>query len=162
MLTITIIGQKNTGKTGFIVEFVPWLRRQGYTVGTIKHTPHPHALDVEGKDSYRHRKSGAARSALITPEGAGIFQESSDREVTTEFVLSQFSDVDILVVEGNLGLRGHKFEIFNYNTEDRTPYAAQDKSIIAVISTQDLKLSCPIIPPNDFETVLKIAREPVL
>jgi molybdopterin-guanine dinucleotide biosynthesis adapter protein len=162
MLTITIIGQKNTGKTSFITEFVPWLRRQGYTVGTIKHTPHPHALDVEGKDSYRHRKSGAARSALITPEGAAVFQESTDKEQTTEFVLSQFSDVDILVVEGNLGLGGPKFEIFNYNTEGRTPYAAQDRSIIAVISLHDLKLSCPIVSPNDFETVLNIAREPIL
>lgn len=162
MLTITIIGQKNTGKTSFITEFVPWLRRQGFTVGTIKHTPHPHALDVEGKDSYKHRKSGAFRSAIITPEGAGVFQESSDKEKTTEFVLAQFSDVDILVVEGNLGLRGHKFEIFNYNTDGRTPYAAEDRSIVAVISPLGLKLPCPIITPGDFESILRIAKEPVI
>lgn len=162
MLTITIIGQKNTGKTSFITEFVPWLRSEGYTVGTIKHTPHPHALDVEGKDSYRHRKSGAVRSALVTPEGAAIFQESSDREQTTGFVFSQFSDVDILVIEGNLGLRGPKFEIFNYNTEGRTPYAAQDTTIIAAISSHDIKLPCPVIAPDDFELVLNIARESVV
>ncbi|MEO2032331.1 MAG: molybdopterin-guanine dinucleotide biosynthesis protein B, partial [Planctomycetaceae bacterium] len=56
---IHIVGRKNSGKTGLIVELVSFLTDLGYCVGTIKHTHHDHELDTPGKDSYRHCAAGA-------------------------------------------------------------------------------------------------------
>jgi len=154
---ITIVGQKNTGKTTFATNFIGWLRNEGYRVGSVKYTPHRHALDVEGKDSYRHRKAGATRSAFITPEGAGVFQESADMACSKAFVETALEDCDIVVVEGNLGLNEAKIEAFFCNTEHREPYALTNDSILAVLSNQKLQVSCPVISPDDFQAVLQLA-----
>ncbi|ACF13682.1 molybdopterin-guanine dinucleotide biosynthesis protein B [Chloroherpeton thalassium ATCC 35110] len=157
MRTITIVGQKNAGKTAFVTNFISWLKREGYRVGSIKYTPHAHMLDVEGKDSYRHRKAGALRAAFITPEGAAVFQESADMEKSKSFVETALQDCDILVIEGNLGLSGTKIEVFLYHTEGRKPYALTNESIQAVISNEKLTVSCPIVAANDFQTVLNLS-----
>lgn len=70
---IHIVGRKNTGKTSLVVELIAELRRRGLTVGTIKHTPHDHEVDLPGKDSFRHFEAGAVPAALVTASKTAIF-----------------------------------------------------------------------------------------
>ncbi len=158
MKIICIVGQKNAGKTTFISDFIRWLASQNYKVGSIKFSPHRHNLDEEGKDSYRHRKSGALKSAFITPEGFALFQETPDISTSKAFILSQYQDLDIVIIEGNLELQGKKLEVFEYNTENRQPYALENTSIHALISSSFQQAPCPIIHPSNFTEILAFAE----
>ena len=60
MKRVHVIGGKNHGKTTLIMDLIRELTARGLQVGTIKHTHHKHELDIPGKDSYRHRESGAS------------------------------------------------------------------------------------------------------
>ncbi len=158
MKLLTFVGQKNTGKTTIITRFITWLNSEGYKVGSVKFSPHSHALDVVGKDSYRHRKAGAGKSAFITPEGYACFEETPDINYSKQAVLSQFQDTDIIIIEGNLGLGGKKLEVFEYNTQNSKPYALENSSIHALLSSQNLNVPCPIIHPDDFPAILTYAE----
>lgn len=56
---IAISGVKNSGKTTLITNLIPLLKEKGIKIATIKHDGHDFDPDVEGTDSYRHRKAGA-------------------------------------------------------------------------------------------------------
>lgn len=158
MKVLTVIGQKNTGKTTFLTNFIAWLTAEGYHVGSIKFSPHTHALDVEGKDSFKHRKAGAKRSAFITPEGYAVFKDETDISSSRKEILNQFTDLDIVVVEGNLGLEGKKVEFFEYNLQDRKPYALTNHSIHAVITSHALEVPCKKVHPENFQQILDLAE----
>ena len=61
---VSIVGRSNTGKTTLIEGIIPELKKQGYRVATIKHNRHGFEVDHEGKDSWRHRRAGAAMTVL--------------------------------------------------------------------------------------------------
>jgi molybdopterin-guanine dinucleotide biosynthesis protein MobB len=57
---IGIGGYSGYGKTTLIEEIVPGLRREGLSVGVLKHTSHHFlSLDTEGKDTERFYRAGA-------------------------------------------------------------------------------------------------------
>lgn len=58
-ILIAISGVENSGKTTLITRLIPKLTSLGYKVATIKHDGHDFECDVEGTDSYKHKKVGA-------------------------------------------------------------------------------------------------------
>jgi molybdopterin-guanine dinucleotide biosynthesis protein B len=57
---ISIVGLKKSGKTSVVEAVVKGLVSRGYRVGTIKSMMHAAvSLDVQGKDTFRHRAAGA-------------------------------------------------------------------------------------------------------
>ncbi|MCK4242893.1 MAG: molybdopterin-guanine dinucleotide biosynthesis protein B, partial [Dehalococcoidia bacterium] len=73
---ISIVGKSKSGKTTLIERLVAELKRRGYRVATIKHSPKGFELDQPGKDSWRHAQSGSdavvvssrQRLAMILPQ----------------------------------------------------------------------------------------------
>ncbi len=63
MKILTVVGTKNTGKTTLVTMLVQELVKRGHKVGTIKHTHHD--FDLEGKDTWKHRKAGARTGGWI-------------------------------------------------------------------------------------------------
>jgi molybdopterin-guanine dinucleotide biosynthesis protein len=58
-------------------------------------------IDVEGKDTWRYRQSGAAITALVAPDGMTLFlpQENLTAEEAVERLTRQLP-VDLILVEG--------------------------------------------------------------
>ena len=56
---IAVSGVKNSGKTTLIQKVIPKLNENGLKVATIKHDGHDFEADVEGTDTYKHKKAGA-------------------------------------------------------------------------------------------------------
>ena len=58
---VSVIGLKKCGKTTVVEHLVRELNNRGHRVGTVKSMVHStFSIDIEGKDTFRHREAGAA------------------------------------------------------------------------------------------------------
>ena len=88
-----IVGKKDTGKTAVLERVVSQLKSEGLRVLVIKHSHH--RLDLEGKDTYRLRKSGADYVTFRDLDGVAIF--TGDPEILDSL------KVDVILLEGFSG-----------------------------------------------------------
>ena len=112
---IHIVGRKNSGKTTLVCDLVRELTRLGRRVATIKHTHHNHELDTPGKDSHKHRESGAAGVGILSSQMTAAFVPvSRDEDEETRYARFNimFNDCDLIVVEGDLSTVATKIEVW--------------------------------------------------
>ncbi len=97
---ICIIGSSDSGKTTVIEKLIPEFKKRGYNIGTIKHCPHGFEIDIEGKDSWRHRKAVASFVCLYSPEKIALIKNLK-RDLSLEEIVKKFAeDVDLIIAEG--------------------------------------------------------------
>ncbi len=104
---ISIVGKSDSGKTSFIEELIPRLKEEGIRVATIKHDVHGFTMDRPGKDTYRHKESGAGMVIISSPKRIALI-----RDVEEEYSLVRLQELygegfDLILTEG-------------YKKEDRT------------------------------------------
>ena len=63
MRVIRLAGWSGAGKSTLIVKLIPYLRENGLSASTLKHTHHAFDVDQPSKDSYLHREAGACPGA---------------------------------------------------------------------------------------------------
>lgn len=148
MKRIHIIGGKNHGKTTLIVELVQELSARGIRTGTLKHTHHEHELDLPGKDSYRHRESGAAVAGILARSMNAVFWppqavENSTSDNRYKVFEPIFADCHVVLVEGDSRTNAIKVEVWRKSLGTQ-PLAQTDPSIRAVISHDKLPGSSPV------------------
>lgn len=106
---IAICGCKNSGKTTLIEKLIPKFCKKGYKVATIKHDGHDFQGDVEGTDTYKHKKAGAYGTAIFSDNKFMIIKE--DNTVDEEYFIKIFPEADIIFLEGFKGSNYPKLEI---------------------------------------------------
>lgn len=152
MKRLHVIGRKNHGKTTLVVELVEEFTKRGLRVGTIKHTHHRHELDVPGKDSYRHRIAGAAVVGILSPSMSAVFlpADKSGRNEEDRYAVSSpvFADCRLVLVEGDSQTMAPKIEVWRSEL-GTPPLAARDKSIIAVVTDDELPIAAEVLPRSD-------------
>jgi molybdopterin-guanine dinucleotide biosynthesis adapter protein len=97
-----IVGYQNSGKTTLTAKLIERCSREGWRVGTIKHHGHggTPALGDEQKDTFWHRKAGAAVTGV---EGAGMLQiHAGKNEWLLEEILQVYEGfpLDLILIEG--------------------------------------------------------------
>jgi molybdopterin-guanine dinucleotide biosynthesis protein MobB len=146
MRRVHVIGGKNQGKTTLIVDLVHALTTQGLRVGTIKHTHHHHELDTPGKDSHRHRESGAAVVAICSPTMNAAFwprpsnaiaTDASSEGKYTQFA-AVFNDCDLVLVEGDTHTSAPKIEVWRREV-GKEPLAETDPTISAIVTDDSVR-----------------------
>ena len=146
---IHIVGRKNSGKTTLVCDLVAELIRRGLRVATIKHTHHRHELDTPGKDSHKHRESGAAAVGILTPQMTAAFIPMDREEMGAHRYAafeSIFANFDLILVEGDLQTTAPRIEVWRSVVSER-PYAADDVKIVAVVSDESPPdIVCPVWP----------------
>ncbi|MCA9153113.1 MAG: molybdopterin-guanine dinucleotide biosynthesis protein B, partial [Planctomycetales bacterium] len=136
---VHIVGRKNSGKTTLVCQLVAKLSEQGYRVATVKHTHHQHELDTPGKDSHKHRSSGATAVGIVTPDLTAVFVprdrslHSDDREMRYRTLDSAFSGCDVVLVEGDLHTTAPRVEVWRKEITEQ-PYATKEAGIAVVVS----------------------------
>ena len=95
---IAISGVKNSGKTTLIERISPKLNNEGLKVATVKHDGHDFDADIEGTDTFKHRKAGAYGTAILSKNKFMVIKEQKNTQ--EEELISYFSDCDVILLEG--------------------------------------------------------------
>ena len=129
---IGVAGFKNAGKTTLVERLVTELTRRGHRVSTVKHAHHSFDIDHEGRDSFRHRKAGAAEVAVVSRHRWAIIHELRDEaEPSLDDILSKLAPCDLVIVEGYKRDAHDKIEVRNLAL-DHPKLAGGDPTVIAV------------------------------
>lgn len=149
----SVVGFSGSGKTTYIERLIPALTSRGLRVGTIKHHMHDFDMDVPGKDTWRHRKAGAAVTVISSPSRVGVVIEV-EHDHSPEELARFVTGVDLILTEGFKRGPFPKVEIFRPEaTENKTPFCLEDPGLLAVVSDQRLSLRVPVFPFEDVSSV---------
>jgi molybdopterin-guanine dinucleotide biosynthesis protein B len=155
---ICVVGYHESGKTTFIEALIPELKCRGYRVGTIKHDVHGFDIDIEGKDTWRHRKSGSVAVALSSPSRVTLFRELKEEMPIDELIMRFFWDVDIVIAEGFKKLHYPKIEVFRKEIAEE-PLAKSLENLIAVVSDDPVTVDAPVFPFRDVNLVADMIEQ---
>lgn len=97
MKILDIVGTKNTGKTILVTKIVKELVKRGFKVGTVKHVHH--GLDLEGKDTWKHKEAGA--ELVVAAGEETFFMLKDDLPLDKILTLTKYlKKVDYIIIEG--------------------------------------------------------------
>lgn len=103
---VSIVGRHNSGKTTLVERLIAHLTARGLDIGSIKHHGHRgFEIDIEGKDSYRHRAAGASETFVSAP-GQLAMVKTIEGELECADLVRGMPGHDLVIVEGyrNSGL----------------------------------------------------------
>ena len=97
---VSVVGRHNSGKTTLIVKLIGELSGRGYDVGSVKHHHQADfAIDVPGKDSYRHRQAGATETMVAGP-GQLACTKTIEGELSCSDIVGMMPGHDLVIAEG--------------------------------------------------------------
>ena len=134
MEILGIVGRQNSGKTTLITRLVPALKAIGLRVSTVKHSHHGFEIDTPGKDTFRHRESGAEEVMFASSKRWVLMREIGDGpEPPLEDLIARMTPVDLVLVEGFKTLPLPKIEV--RAPEDPEPtIQSTDDSVVAIVA----------------------------
>lgn len=138
---VLIVGRSDAGKTTLIEKLLPELRGLGLRIGTVKHDVHGFDIDHPGKDSFRHKKSGAVVSVISSPSKLALVKDT-DHDHTLDELVKYFHGVDLIVTEGYKRELKPKVEIFRPEAH-MEPLCTDDPNLIALVTDANIDLGVP-------------------
>ena len=136
-----LAGHSGSGKTTFLENLIPELKRRGLKVGTIKHDVHGFEMDKPGKDSWRHKQAGASVTVISSPYQIGMIRDVNHDHQPDE-LLALFPGVDIILLEGFKRANKPKLEIFRADMQTE-PLCTTDENLLALITDADVDVGVP-------------------
>lgn len=159
--TVSVVGNKNSGKTTLAVALMAELAGRGHRVMSVKHG-HRFRLDTPGTDSWRHRREGRAERVLLA--GPAEFALIGDwlAEPPLDLLLSRhLHGADLVVAEGFRAAPVPKIEVYRAKAQPEPvlqPPDARKAGALAVVTDQPgLPWSVPVFDPGDPRTVAGVA-----
>ena len=153
---IVICGVKNSGKTTLITKLIPKFTSLGYKVATIKHDGHDFEADVEGTDSYKHKKAGAYGTAIFSKNKFMVVKEQ--KETDESQLIKLFPEADLIFLEGFKNSSYPKIEIIRENNSSKS--VCNKDNLIAIASdiniennSDDLDINNKIIDLNNIDGI---------
>jgi molybdopterin-guanine dinucleotide biosynthesis adapter protein len=142
-----IVGWSGSGKTVLITRLIPHLVERGLKITTVKHAHHAFDVDQPGKDSYEHRKSGAAEVLVSSARRwVQMHEVGNGAEATLGELLGRASPCDLILVEGFKSERHPKLEVYR-PALGREPLYPHDPHIAAVATDAPLQTPAPTDRP---------------
>lgn len=147
---ISIVSKKRSGKTTLIERLVPLLKSRGYRVGTVKHDTHGFDIDHEGKDTWRHKRSGAERVLISSPWKISLIEDVPEEMPLDEIVTKFFAEMDIVLTEGYRSAGKPQIEVF-LSSAHKAPLHEKSEAgtLIAVVSDIPIDIGAPRFEMND-------------
>jgi molybdopterin-guanine dinucleotide biosynthesis protein B len=111
---IVLAGYSGSGKTTLMEKLIPALKAQGQRVSVVKHAHHRFEVDHPGKDTWRHRESGAFEVVAASPQRLVLQREfEQDVELSVHHLLAElYQGVDWVLVEGYRDCNLPKLEVW--------------------------------------------------
>lgn len=167
---VAFVGKQNSGKTTLLVQLIAELTGRGIKVGSVKH--HSHVgfdFDIEGKDSWRHRRAGSAYTVVASPDQVACVQSLSAElelmtiiDMMTENTAKAGTTLDMILVEGYRLGGLPTVELFRSgNPKDESrDLGGEGNEIVAVITDIPRvtdRAQAQGLPVFDFKDIARIA-----
>jgi molybdopterin-guanine dinucleotide biosynthesis protein B len=147
---VSIVSKKRSGKTTLLEKLIPELSSRGYRVGTVKHDIHGFDIDHEGKDTWRHKRCGAATVAISSPWKLSLIKDVEQEASLDDLVSAFFVDMDLVLTEGYMRAEKPQIEVFRSTAHQQPLHVrGQSKALIAVMSDVPVDLDVPNFDIND-------------
>jgi molybdopterin-guanine dinucleotide biosynthesis adapter protein len=157
MQVIGFAGWSGSGKTTLIEQVIRVLTARGLSVSLIKHAHHKFDVDVEGKDSWRHRQAGC-KEVLVSSNNRWVLMHElrdAEPEMNLEALLAKLSDCDIAVIEGFKRSPIDKIEVYRDAASESLMFPG-DRHIVAV-ATDVSDLDTGMLPRLDINDPVAVA-----
>lgn len=176
--TVSVVGNKNSGKTTLAVALIDELAKRGRRVMSAKHG-HRFRLDAPGTDSWRHRHEGGAERVLLAGprEFALVGEWSPDRDEgarragsprarpappSLDLLLTRhLAGAEIVVAEGFRNADAPKIQIHRSGAQPEPafpPEEARSAGVLAVVTDRpDLPWRLPVFDPDAPKSVPSLA-----
>ncbi|MBU0600613.1 molybdopterin-guanine dinucleotide biosynthesis protein B [bacterium] len=156
---VSIVGQKNSGKTTLIEKVIPELKKRGYRIGTIKHTIHEikaKDIDRQDKDTYRHQMVGAEIVILSGPNKLMLLNEVKTPLCLDKIRKKYLDEMDLILTEGYKSEDKPKIEVFRQEAAEKEELlsSVEKDNLVAVVSNLKFELNIPFFGLDDY---LKVA-----
>ena len=150
---IGLAGWSGAGKTTLLTRLIPHLIAEGLRVSVIKHAHHEFDVDVPGKDSWLHRKAGAAEVLVSSNRRWALMHELGDAaEPKLPALLAKLSRVDLVIVEGFKAERFRKIEVHRACNGKPTLFQ-DDPDIVGVATDTDVATTLPVGHLDDIPAI---------
>lgn len=154
-LVFGLAAMSGTGKTTLAEKLIKIFTERGYKISSIKHAHHQFDPDTPGKDSWRHRKAGAAEMLISSSQRRVKFTETPNLdEADLPTLLGELSPADIVLVEGFKSIDFPKVEIHRAEISNDVLYP--NLTGIKMIATDVVLADCPI-PQADLNDAAAVA-----
>ena len=131
-------------------------------VAVIKHVHHPFDFDVPGKDTYRHKKAGAASVIVASPGQLAMVKDTPD-EYPLEAIISRYvSEADLIIVEGFKAAPIPKIEVYTHHSGEPPLCASGDSLYIAVATDDDIDVAIPKFKRDDADAIAGFIKMHIL
>jgi molybdopterin-guanine dinucleotide biosynthesis protein B len=139
---ITVIGYSDSGKTRCMTGLIAALTRRGYRVAAAKHCHEAFQLDVEGKDSWKHKQAGAAPALVSNRSQVGVMATMPEPLSLAEICERYAHDADLLLAEGYSWEPHPKILVASraHLDEERV---GLDESVIALVGEKRFDIGLP-------------------
>jgi molybdopterin-guanine dinucleotide biosynthesis protein B len=147
-------GWSGAGKTTLIRRVIARLVGQGLRVATLKHAHHDFDIDHPGKDSWEHRRAGAAEVLVVSDTRWALMHElNGEPEPGLPELLAKLAPADIVLVEGFKRSAIPKLEVFRF-ANDKPPLHPGDASIVAIAADiAFLDAGRPVLALDDLDAI---------
>lgn len=147
---LSIVSYSGVGKTTLIEGIIKELNKEGYNVGVIKHTCHDFDMDEEGKDTYKHRKSGAKKVCIISDKRVAYIEELKEKNPLYKMI-KLYKDMDLIIIEGYKNYRFKRLEITRKNKYK--DILSNKSDLIGIVSDIEYDLNIKCFGLNDYENI---------
>ncbi len=152
--TIGFAGWSGAGKTTLIRQVIARLVQQGLRVATLKHAHHDFDIDHPGKDSWEHRRAGAAEVLVVSDTRWALMHELNGApEPSLPELLAKLAPADLVLIEGFKRSPHPKIEVFRA-ANAKPPLHPGDDSIIAIAADIAFpEAGRPVLPLDDIVAI---------
>lgn len=158
---VSIVGYSGSGKTTLVEKLIPELIRRGLRVATIKHNRHGFEVDREGKDSWRHRRAGAAMTVLASPGKVAVMADTEGDPGLGELGERFIRDVDVILAEGFKKNPYPKIEVFRKSL-GKEFLSGDDEALMAVAGDDPGGLTAPRFDLDDIAGIVDLIEKKVI
>jgi molybdopterin-guanine dinucleotide biosynthesis adapter protein len=149
MKVIGLAGWSGAGKTTLVSRIIPHFVEVGLRVSVIKHAHHSFDVDVEGKDSWVHRKSGATEVLVSSARRWALMHElRGASEPRLSELLARMSRTDLVIIEGFKSEPHRKIEV--YRAANGKPLLSpEDPAIVGIATDASLATTLETVHLDD-------------
>lgn len=150
---VSFVGHSGSGKTTLIEKMIPLLVQSGLKVAIIKHDVHGFEMDKPGKDTWRHKKAGAAATIISSAAQIGMVMDvQHDHQPADLAPWLRFAD--LIIAEGFKRGSHSKIEVFRpAATGDVAPVCQDDAQLIALVTDTEVRMDLPVFSVDDIASV---------